>query len=614
MQTRLPKGNTLLGIIGASDKTSLTFAAGGKPGKEMHPFLLSIANIEAGVRMKATSHAFALAAYLPIPKFCNVSNHTQSILAARVYHKCVDIVTEKLKMAANPDAAVPMSNPWGGLNTVNTPLVSWIADYPEQLMIACVAAKQSPITTASAQQFGDVYPHSPRTREITINAITAACHETDPWDISQFYNTCQKHHLNGVYQPFWRDWGLAEPSLFLTPDALHQWHIFAYDHILKWVINIMGGDELDHRLMVLQPRIGSRQWPQGVSTLKQCTGRDHRALEALIVAVAAGAVPDQVLCAIRSLIEFIFQAQDLYHYEETFRSLQNALQQFHLNKQSIIDAGGRKGKSGVIPHFEIPKLELMQSVARSIRAMGAAYQWTSDITERCHITLVKRPYRLSSPRDFHLQCCRYLDREEKIRLFSLYTTIKTGGASLLNEMRREAGEMAAHYPESQWISQVLPDEHPVPKCGPPSNLFRRAHSCISADETTAFLLTRAPHLPNISIEDASVSFMLPDLRPALCDLFSGRGYATRYGGCRPGFALDCALPFTHINVWRNLRLQRCSAQDQRVLMPAQTVQALQPSDEMPHGRYHTVAVNFPSNNVGVLSQSQDEGKYPLCFL
>jgi hypothetical protein len=58
--------------------------------------------------------------------------------------------------------------------------------------------------------------------------------------------------LNGVHQPFWGNWGNADPSIFLTPDALHVWHKFFFDHPLKWIINIMGGEELDC-CMVLHP-------------------------------------------------------------------------------------------------------------------------------------------------------------------------------------------------------------------------------------------------------------------------------------------------------------------------------------------------------------------------
>ncbi|KAG1816299.1 hypothetical protein DFJ58DRAFT_834057 [Suillus subalutaceus] len=43
----------------------------------------------------------------------------------------------------------------------------------------------------------------------------------------------------------------------------------------------------------------------------------------------------------------------------------------------------------------------MQHVVRSTCTMGAPYQWSSDITEHCHITHVKRPYRMTNHKDFH---------------------------------------------------------------------------------------------------------------------------------------------------------------------------------------------------------------------
>ncbi|KAI5988373.1 hypothetical protein EDD15DRAFT_2172578, partial [Pisolithus albus] len=46
IQDKLPRGHSFLGVIGASDKTPLTIGTG---NKEMHPLLLSLANIHAGV-------------------------------------------------------------------------------------------------------------------------------------------------------------------------------------------------------------------------------------------------------------------------------------------------------------------------------------------------------------------------------------------------------------------------------------------------------------------------------------------------------------------------------------------------------------------------------------
>src|SRR6202042_3235588 len=333
----------------------------------MHPVLLSLANIEAGIRMKATSHAFALAAYLPIPKFQNVTPQVQAVLSARVYHTCVSIIMDGLK-AADADGEV-MSDPNGTQRLCHTPLVSWIGDLPEQRVISCVLGNQSPISEASLNQFGDSNPHPRRTRELTLSRIAQACMAADPTAIPQFLKECDPLGLNGVHQPFWRSWGNACPSKFLTPDALHQWHKFSFDHILKWVINIMGGDELDRRMAALQPRVGERHWANGISKLKQCTGREHRDFQKLIVAVTAGGIHPHVTCAIRALIEFIFQAQSLLIYDEHLHALREALREFHFYKDAIVHQGGRRGKRGPILHFNIPKLELMQGVVESVQWM-----------------------------------------------------------------------------------------------------------------------------------------------------------------------------------------------------------------------------------------------------
>ncbi|KAG1724322.1 uncharacterized protein EDB91DRAFT_1255279 [Suillus paluster] len=580
IQDTLPPGHSFVGVIGASDKTPLTIGTG---NKEMHPLLISLANIHAGVRMKATSHAFALVAYLPIPKFLNVSKPVHAILSARVYHFAISIVMRNLKLAARDGC--PMSDPRGDLRMIHTPLVAWIADYPEQLLIACTALKRSPISLATAAQFGDPLPHPPRTRSNTLDAIERACTISDPCDIASFYKTCQALHLNGVVEPYWKDWGHACPSFFLIPDGLHQWHKFYFDHPINWSINIMGGAELDR----------VRHWANGVSTLKQLTGREHRDLEKLLPGVIVGAVPDEVACALCAITEFIFQAQNLFLYDETLHSLSEALREFHYYKDFILTAGGRRGKNGLLNHFQIPKLELMQHVARSTRAMGAPYQWSSDITECCHITHVKRPYRMSNRRDFHSQCCRFLDRQEKLQFFQLYTVLKSQRASLIYEMSREANMMALHYPEATWISTVLPGEQYAVAGKPITSLFTNNHTHFSSDDTVAILLTCRPHFPRLSIEEASQHFHIPDLCPALGDLISGRSYLERSGRriCRP----NCSLSFDYLHVWQKFRMQRRSTQDSRIVSPAHTVQALPPSSSMPFGRGDTVLITHESGEL-----------------
>lgn len=124
----------------------------------MWPVLFSLANIDAGVRMKATSHVFALAAYLPIPKFINVSPEVQSLLSARIYHICLNYITDSLK-----GPPCKLSDPRGFTRLCLFILASWIADLPEQRLLACVIANQSPRSQANLQHFGDGISHELRT-------------------------------------------------------------------------------------------------------------------------------------------------------------------------------------------------------------------------------------------------------------------------------------------------------------------------------------------------------------------------------------------------------------------------------------------------------------------
>ena len=234
------RGGTMLGVICASDKTPLTMGTG---NREMHPVLLSLANIEPGVCMKATYHSFVLAAYLPIPKFINVSVPVQVALAAHVYHSCLTIVTENLQWAAWEGVKIPDS--LGHIHVCYPTLIPWIANLPEQRLIAGILQNQSPILEATLDHFRDGpgdqnWPCCDHNR--TLQHIHTAVIQTDPSDIPAFVKMWQPLGLLSVHQLFWQDWGMpledtnalmACPSYFLMLDALYQWHKF-FDHPLKW--------------------------------------------------------------------------------------------------------------------------------------------------------------------------------------------------------------------------------------------------------------------------------------------------------------------------------------------------------------------------------------------
>ncbi|KAG2348379.1 hypothetical protein BDR05DRAFT_868141, partial [Suillus weaverae] len=117
---------------------------------EMHPTFLTISNIHSEIRMKATSHAWACIAYIPVPEY--IEGEFSGLLEAHVWHKCMDLVLQNLKVAAGVGEF--MVDPMGCWRYTFTPLVAHIADLPEQTMIVCVSKNTSPTTLAMQAQFG----------------------------------------------------------------------------------------------------------------------------------------------------------------------------------------------------------------------------------------------------------------------------------------------------------------------------------------------------------------------------------------------------------------------------------------------------------------------------
>ncbi|KAG2155027.1 uncharacterized protein EDB93DRAFT_1239317 [Suillus bovinus] len=155
IQDQLPPGATIVPIVLASEKTPITHQSG---ALEMHPMFLTTANIRSDIRIKATMHAWSCIAYMPIPQFVCHPDFC-SLLQARVWHWCVDIMCENLKIAAATGTSmVDLSS---HLRYAFTPLVAYTANLPKQQMIACL------------------------------------CQCVDPWKVQQFQEEAKALYLSG---------------------------------------------------------------------------------------------------------------------------------------------------------------------------------------------------------------------------------------------------------------------------------------------------------------------------------------------------------------------------------------------------------------------------------
>lgn len=574
-----------------------------------HPLLISLANIKMDIRMKSSHHAFMLLALLPVSKLIHKDKKMRGVLQARLTHECLDFILKPLKTAAS--IGVMMSDPVGFLRYCFTPLAAYIVDTPEALMLAGVGGKTSPVTMAMYKEFGDPFQHQPRTASITLAQLRLIESKVDPWaDLVAYVREAKKIRLNGVHQPFWRDWPLAEPSRFLTPEPLHHFHRQFWDHDVKWCVNVLGDAEIDFRFSLVQPLTGYRYFKEGISKLKQVTGRDHRDIQRVIVGIIAGAAPNDFVRAIRALLDFRYLAQAPILDETTCQKILDALQEFHDHKAAILTAGARVGKGNkVIENWHIPKLELMQSVVPNIYANGATFQWSADVTEHAHITEIKQPARAGNNQNYDAQICRHLDRSNKCRQFDLATAIREariqfGHGTVIADPEGDEEELDYVNTTSSLLTMINPvstiDYDPIS-----SNYFEVAESLkhdanplvlhplrTFAVGSIAFHLTRDPDFSYMSIDDAAELYQLPDLRSSLAEYLhrNKTGQFPVIGGRRTALP-SYELPFQSIQVWCRIRIQSRSFHCPQDILPAQTVNACPPTTEWPLGRYDAVVVS-----------------------
>jgi hypothetical protein len=103
-----------------------------------------------------------------------------------------------------------------------------------------------------------------------------------------------------------------------------------------------------------------------------------------------GHVPDEMVKAVRALLEFGYIARRNVHDTNSLEELDDALQRFHRSREIF-------RTSGVRPNgFNLPRQHSLTHYTKLIRAFGAPNGLCSSITESKHIKAVKEPWRRSS--------------------------------------------------------------------------------------------------------------------------------------------------------------------------------------------------------------------------
>ncbi|KAJ7612278.1 hypothetical protein FB45DRAFT_875154 [Roridomyces roridus] len=317
--------------------------------------------------IQVSAHATVLIGYLPIPKFECFDKSTRSLAKYRLFHQCMGVLMESLKEAGTSGHRMVCADSM--VRTVFPILAAYVADYPEQCLVACCKENRCPICLVRPDDRGDhqAHPH----RDVRETLFFMARQQGGEKDTA-----FEEHGIRAVYPPFWANLPHSDIFQAFTPDLLHQLHKGVFkDHLVSWCTHIIGTLEVDNRFRDVPDHHGVRHFKNGISSVSQWTGAEHKEMEKVFLGLIAAGAPPQMI---------------------------------------FIDKNARK------KHFNIPKIHSLEHYEQLIRLFGTADGFNTESPERLHIDYAKNAYRASNRKDYIDQMTMWLQRQEAVARFTAY--------------------------------------------------------------------------------------------------------------------------------------------------------------------------------------------------
>ncbi|KAK0439960.1 uncharacterized protein EV420DRAFT_1623156 [Desarmillaria tabescens] len=319
-----------------NDKTTVSVATG---NVKYHPAYISIGNI-LNRAWRAHRNAVIPFAFLAIPKSDRKYDNDVQFrnFKCKLYHASLAAILHSLK----PGMTTPVVQrcPDGHFRRIIYDLAAYIADYPEQVLLAGVMSGWCVKCTALAS------------------------------DLDKPAGLCSREHTEMLRQEFSQDSGFdvysshSDIHEMLTSDLLHQIIKGSFkDHLIEWV-----GEYLE---------------------MTQWTGDDSKALMKVYLAAIADYVDDEIVRTFAAFLDFCYLVRRSDIDENTLFSISEAVGRFQHHRKIFITMGIRDD-------FNLPCQRAMIHYVQHIIEFGVPNGLCSSITESRHITAVKKPWHCSN--------------------------------------------------------------------------------------------------------------------------------------------------------------------------------------------------------------------------